>query len=152
MHKQTTAFQRLCNWTGQAGKIFRSKGYIDTRDLHIPLLDINPEGDLEREIEDIIEELDIMLHITNTYQDIVKRFVEQAEHIIDRNGKLSKSFRRHLEEGNEPSKEEEDYRSFKLKADECQERVNSHIKDLESLRRSAKNTAEDVIIPSKSED
>ncbi|KAI1357706.1 hypothetical protein F5Y08DRAFT_351866 [Xylaria arbuscula] len=94
MHKQTTAFQRLCNWTGQAGKIVRSKGYIDTSDLHIPLLDINPEGDLEREIEDIIEELDIMLHITSTYKDIVKRYVEQAEHIIDRDGELSKSFKR----------------------------------------------------------
>ncbi|KAI0520827.1 hypothetical protein F5B22DRAFT_598556 [Xylaria bambusicola] len=145
MHKQTTAFQRLCNWTCEAGIIFRSKGYIDTSELHIPLLDINIEGDLEREIEDVVEELDIMLHITNTYKDIVKRYVEQAEHIIDRDGKLSQSFQRYLAEEDNPTKEEEDYRSFKLKADECQERVNSHIKDLESLRGSAKNAAEDVL-------
>ncbi|KAF2966107.1 hypothetical protein GQX73_g7479 [Xylaria multiplex] len=144
MHKQTTAFQRLWHWTDGARQIFRSKGYTDTSDLHIPLLDINPEGKLEREIEDIVEEIDIMLHITNTHKDIVKSFIEQAEHIIDPTGNLSRKFL-DSEKRNRLTEKDKDYQSFKLKAKECQERVNSHVKDLESLRKSAKNAADDVL-------
>ncbi|TGJ87834.1 hypothetical protein E0Z10_g958 [Xylaria hypoxylon] len=145
MHKQTMAFHRLWRWTDEARKIFRSKGYTDTSELHIPLLDINPEGKLEREIEDIIEELDIMLHITHTHEDIVKSFIEQAEHIIDPDGKLSTGSNSHSRKDSDPTEEEKDYQSFKLKAEECKERVNCHVKDLESLRKSAKNAADDVL-------
>ncbi|KAI0433174.1 hypothetical protein F5Y09DRAFT_352192 [Xylaria sp. FL1042] len=145
MHAQTTAFTRLWRWTDDARKIFRSKGYTDTSGLHIPLLDIKPEGKLEREIEDIIEELDIMLHITNIHKDIVKSFIAQAEKILNPNNKFSKDF------DPQPSKEpklpddQADYQSFKLRAEEIQERVDSHVKDLDVLRKSAKNTADDVL-------
>ncbi|KAI0964955.1 hypothetical protein F4678DRAFT_454429 [Xylaria arbuscula] len=144
MHKQTMAFTRLWRWTDEARKIFRSKGYTDTSGLHIPLLDINPEGKLEREIEDIIEELDIMLHITNIHKDIVQTFVRQAEQILCPN-EPSKQPTRHPEETAKSQEKQEDYRSFKLRAQECQERVNGYVKDLESLRRSAKNAADDVL-------
>jgi hypothetical protein len=177
MHEQTLAFNRLWDWTRHARKIYRSQDYADTTKLHVPLLDINPEGHLEREIEDIIEELDIMLHIANIHQDIVKSFIEQAEHILDPDGGFGKRFkcgrtpascsrcqgqrgRLHLEHETENStwarrtarnreltKEEEDYQAFKLRADECQDSVDSHVKDLESLRKTAKNTADDVQQP-----
>ncbi|KAI1756205.1 hypothetical protein F4782DRAFT_550101 [Xylaria castorea] len=145
-HKQTVAFTRLWRWTDEARKIFRSQGYMNTRGLHIPLLDINPEGKLEREIEDIIEELDIMLRISNIHQDIIKSFIEQAENILDPGGDFRKRFER-----NNPvraganKKKYENYQSFKLRANECQDRVVSHVKDLESLRKTAKNTADDVL-------
>ncbi|KAI3325669.1 hypothetical protein HD806DRAFT_453892 [Xylariaceae sp. AK1471] len=162
MHRQTLAFSRLWNWTRDAKKIYRSQGYTDTTGLHVPLLDINPEGHLEREIEDIIEELDIMLHIANIHQDIVKNFVEQVEHILDPNGGFGKRFRRgrtpggyspgqdqrgrqNLEHKTQQLKKEHDYQAFKTRADECQDRVDSHVKDLESLRKSAKNAADDVL-------
>ncbi|KAI0468209.1 hypothetical protein F4859DRAFT_517399 [Xylaria cf. heliscus] len=149
MHKQTVAFTRLWRWTDEARKFFRSQGYMSTRNLHIPLLDINPEGRLEREIEDIIEELDIMLRISNTYQDTVKSFVEQVEHILDPDGDFRNKFER--VSSRFPSakqatqKQYEDYQSFKIRANECKDRVNGYVKDLESLRKSAKNTAEDVL-------
>ncbi|KAI0551003.1 hypothetical protein F4679DRAFT_583073 [Xylaria curta] len=143
MHKQTGAFARLWQWTDEARKTFRAQGYMNTRSLHVPLLDINPEGKLEREIEDIIEELDIMLHISNTHQDIVKSFVEQAEHILDPDGDFRKRFKR--EDPGEDKEKYENYESFKLRANECQTRVDSHVKDLESLRKTAKNTADDVL-------
>ncbi|KAI1305085.1 hypothetical protein F5Y03DRAFT_395148 [Xylaria venustula] len=144
MHKQTMAFTRLWRWTDEARKIFRSKGYTDTSGLHVPLLDINPEGKLEREIEDIIEELDIMLHITNIHKDIVQTFVRQAEQILSPN-ESSKQPNRDPKEASKSPERQEDYLSFKLRAQECQERVNCYVKDLESLRKSAKNTADDVL-------
>jgi len=167
MLKQTLAFQRLWDWTEQARKIFVSQGYPDTTDLHITLLDINPEGRLEREVGDVIEELDIMLHIANIHQEIVRKFIEQAEHILDpddhlgdtlkRGGPPQSSFRipsQHTEAETSGSSQansstglteaQADFQAFKLRASECQDRVDCHVKDLEALRRSAKNAAEDV--------
>ncbi|KAI1744901.1 hypothetical protein F4680DRAFT_455877 [Xylaria scruposa] len=143
-HKQTVAFTRLWRWTDEARKIFRSQGYMNTRGLHIPLLDINPEGKLEREIEDIIEELDIMLRISNSHQDIIKSFIEQVEHILDPRGDFRRRFERN-NAGLSKKKEYENYQSFKLRANECQGRIDGHVKDLESLRKTAKNTADDVL-------
>ncbi|TRX96019.1 hypothetical protein FHL15_003161 [Xylaria flabelliformis] len=145
-HKQTVAFTRLWRWTDEARKIFRSQGYMNTRGLHIPLLDINPEGKLEREIEDIIEELDIMLRISNTHQDIIKSFIEQVENILDSGGNFRKRFERNvpIKAGLNKTNYEK-YQSFKLRANESQGRVDSHVKDLESLRKTAKNTADDVL-------
>ncbi|KAI8944242.1 hypothetical protein F4801DRAFT_572457 [Xylaria longipes] len=146
-HQQTVAFTRLWRWTDEARKIFRSQDYMNTRGLHIPLLDINPEGKLEREIEDIIEELDIMLRISNNHQDIIKRFIEQAERILDSGGKFRERFERNkpVRDSLHKRKDYENYQSFKLRANELQDRVKSYVKDLESLRRTAKNTADDVL-------
>ncbi|KAI1346033.1 hypothetical protein F5Y01DRAFT_322383 [Xylaria sp. FL0043] len=145
MHAQTTAFRRLWRWTDDARKIFRSKQYADTSDLHIPLLDINPEGKLEREIEDIIEELDIMLHITNIHKDIIKSFITQAEKILNPNNKFPKDFDCRPSKESKIPDDQANYQSFKLRAEEIQERVESHVKDLDVLRKSAKNTADDVL-------
>ncbi|KAI0813899.1 hypothetical protein GGR55DRAFT_701684 [Xylaria sp. FL0064] len=145
MHAQTTAFRRLWRWTDDARKIFRSKQYADTSDLHIPLLDINPEGKLEREIEDIIEELDIMLHITNIHKDIVKSFIAQAEKILNPNNKFPTDFDCRPSKESKIPDDQANYQSFKLRAEEIQERVESHVKDLDVLRKSAKNTADDVL-------
>ncbi|KAI0435950.1 hypothetical protein F4803DRAFT_543842 [Xylaria telfairii] len=88
MHEQTLAFNRLWRWTEQAKLVYTAKGYTDTSNLHMSLLDINPEGQLDREIEDIVEELDIMLHLANTHKNILQKFVEQAEHILDPKGEF----------------------------------------------------------------
>ncbi|KAI1112875.1 hypothetical protein F5Y14DRAFT_419834 [Nemania sp. NC0429] len=143
MTKQAVAFERLWRWTDEARKVFRSQGYMGIKKLHIPLLDINPEGKLDREIEDIIEELNIMLRISNTHQNIVKSFIEKAEHILDKNGQCRQSFHRNVPMDIDPT--HENYMSFKLRATECQDRIDRHVKDLEGLRTSAKNTAADVL-------
>jgi hypothetical protein len=150
MHRQTLAFNRLWSWTRDARKIYRSQAYTDTTELHVPLLDINPEGHLEREIEDIIEELDIMLHIANINKDIIKSFIEQAENILNPDGGLDKIYEHKRTRQKHKTKQvekERDYHAFKRRANECQDRVNTHVKDLESLRKSAKNAADDVQQP-----
>jgi hypothetical protein len=150
MNNQTVAFDRLWRWTDEARMVFRSQGYMNAKKLHIPLLDINPEGKLDREIVDIIDELDIMLRISNIHQDMINSFIEQAEHILDPDRSFRKFSdhtplkRNYLREDEKVSYEE--YESFKVRGNECQERINRHVKDLESLRESAKNTADGVII------
>jgi len=56
------------------------------KDLHVPLLDINPEGKLQREVKDILEELHIMLHINRSHRDVLKDFIINVEHILDPKG------------------------------------------------------------------
>lgn len=120
------------------------------------LLDINPEGQLDREIEDIVEELDIMLHLANTHKNILQKFVEQAEHILDPEGefkgKNGPKRRRtadadlSLTDAEKERKKEREraYQCFKQKANEGQGRALDYITELENLRSSAKKTAEDV--------
>lgn len=93
MHQQTAAFDRLWHWTDNAKEIYHQRGSIEISKLHIPLLDINPEGKLEREIKDIVEELDIMIHITKTYEDILKNFVANVEDFLDPSGEWRKANR-----------------------------------------------------------
>ncbi|XXH04173.1 hypothetical protein Hte_010586 [Hypoxylon texense] len=93
MHQQTAAFDRLWRWTGGASEIYRQKGSVDISELHVPLLDINPEGKLEREIKDIVEELDILIHITKTYEDVLKSFVANVEDFLDPSGEWRKANR-----------------------------------------------------------
>lgn len=88
-NKQTAAFERLWHWTEEASKVYRSKGKLDTSDLHVPLLDINPEGKLQKEIKDILEELDIMIMISRTHKDVLKDFIRHVEHILDPDGIFS---------------------------------------------------------------
>jgi chlorite dismutase len=142
--------------------VYCARGYTDTSNLRMALLDINPEGRLDKEIEDIIEELDIMIHLANTHNDILKKFVEQSEHILNPKGEfkgnaesqqctgsrtnssLSEAENEKEKERGEREKSETAYQSFKQKADEVQARVVDHIRELQKLRQSAKKTAEDV--------
>lgn len=93
MHKQTVAFERLWQWTDDARKIYRKHSdnglTSNLSNLHIPLLDINPEGQLEKEIKDIVEELEIMIHINKTQRDVFKQFKAHVEHILDPSGDLA---------------------------------------------------------------
>jgi len=66
--------------------VYHAKGKVDTSGLHVPLLDINPEGRLQREIKDILEELDIMIHINRTHRDVLKDYMNHVEHILDPEG------------------------------------------------------------------
>ncbi|KAI1080947.1 hypothetical protein F5B20DRAFT_84801 [Whalleya microplaca] len=169
MHKQTAAFERLWRWTDQASEIYRSNGSGDTSELHVPLLDINPEGKLEREIKDIIEELDIMIHITKTHREILTTFVANAENILDphrefgdHDKRATMSYHRGSRVSNKPRDptatdisqnssehgedggKREDYIWFKLNADERIDNVKARIEELEELRGSAVSTAESV--------
>ncbi|POS80605.1 hypothetical protein DHEL01_v200987 [Diaporthe helianthi] len=83
MHQQTAAFERLWRWTERASKMYcRPAGSGVVSQLHIPLLDINPEGKLEKEIKDIVEELGIMTYIKKAEKDVLRSFVDNARQIL----------------------------------------------------------------------
>lgn len=46
------------------------------------LLDVNPEGDLSREIKDILDELHIMLNIKSKQQRVLRDFQKHVEYIL----------------------------------------------------------------------
>lgn len=84
MHQQTDAFEKLWRWTERASKMYRRlPGGGVLSELHIPLLDINPEGKLEKEIKDIVEELGIMAYIKRAEKDVLQSFVDNARQILN---------------------------------------------------------------------
>ena len=161
MHHQTAAFERLWNWTKVASKAYRSKNTFWGQ-LEVPLLDINPEGTLEREIKDTIEELEIMLHVAKCHRTVLKQYVRNAEHMLDPYGefgnmhkKIPSSLTLYNEtrreqkgqaklEGKEKADKQHDYNWFRLNADELTEAVEGRITELNELRAMAVATAESV--------
>src|SRR5207247_1940482 len=86
-NKATIGFTHLWHWAEQAGEVYRRKIAIpDSSKLHDPLLDINPEGRLQQEIKDVIDELTIMIQINEKQRDILKRFARNVEHVLDPDG------------------------------------------------------------------
>lgn len=51
--------------------------------LIFALLNVTPEAELQREIRDIIDELDIILHIAKQKNDMISRFFKHANQIMD---------------------------------------------------------------------
>ena len=87
-NKHTISFQHVWHWTQKASKVYRSKPeHNETSDLHVPLLDIHPEGKLQREVKDILDELDIMINITRRQRELIRRFCRHVENILDPDGR-----------------------------------------------------------------
>lgn len=64
--------------------MYRSRNDEDLlSELSIPLLDIYPEGKLEREIKDIVDELGIMLYFKKAEKDVLGCFVSHACRILN---------------------------------------------------------------------
>jgi hypothetical protein len=62
----------------------------DVEDKAKSLLDINPEGELLREIKDILDELNIMMNIKVKQQRVFKQFRKHVEYMIAPGLALSK--------------------------------------------------------------
>lgn len=62
----------------------------DAEDKAKSLLDINPEGELLREIKDILDELHIMMNIKIKQQRVFKQFKKHVEYMIAPGLALSK--------------------------------------------------------------
>ncbi|KAI0427549.1 hypothetical protein F5Y09DRAFT_28291 [Xylaria sp. FL1042] len=78
--KQTIESHRLWDWIDRARRINRQQephGNID-----IPTWNMSAEGELEQEIQDIIEELEIMISVNNTQLDVCKKFISHASSLI----------------------------------------------------------------------
>jgi hypothetical protein len=111
-------------------------------ELQVPLLDINPEGTLQRLINDIREELDIMLHINRTHLSVINRFVDSVKVILDPYGHAGGSDTQPLN----PDSEQElnPYRWFEVNAAELRAKMASRIGELEQLQQSAQSVSNSV--------
>jgi len=147
--------------------------FVTTSQFHVPLLDMNPEGKLQREIKDIIDELDMMMAVHKKQRDIIKRFCKHVEHILDPDGKLKDGLASGSGNGNngggsfsprdtfpppqrQPSfdleQESTDQRSlresqfywFRTQAQELLCDIGDRIDELEGLRKGAESTAQSV--------
>lgn len=129
------SFHHLWHWTKRASQLYVSKfKYEDASHLHPPLLNINPEGKLQREIKDIIDELDIMININNKQKEVIKRFTKHVENIYDSSGEWRNNSR--------SPDDDRDYRktassrasSLERKLDESNEKEAKEVKEAKRIR------------------
>lgn len=170
MHKQTVGFERLWRWTDDARKYYRSASKHIPSDIHVPLLDINPEGELEKEIKDIVEELGIMMNVNKEQKEVLKQFINNVAHILDHNDQFQSRWDQKpcrpadatpypsprnespnpvdtTTKSKSPGQDDankETYKWFKVNADELFTRVEDRIEQLEEVKRSAESTASSV--------
>ncbi|KAK6858117.1 Magnesium transport protein CorA- transmembrane region [Apiospora arundinis] len=112
-NKQTVAFDRLWAWTEHWKDNIKKKNKSRMIELQVSLLDINPEGKLQREIKDIIEELEIMIHINRTHKTVLNSLIHQVTHIMGPKAKLRNQFSKSSDRVDET-----DYDRFESKAGE----------------------------------
>ena len=169
-YRATRAFKHLWHWTEKAGNVYRSKQkHVEAINLHEPLLDIFPEGPLQKEIKDIIDELDMMLHVNKKQKDVIKRFSKNVEHILDPHGNwrndrdssvadwydgrtppvpvaLSRqgSTKSRTSSGVEGDEKQKQFDWFRLQAFELLSDVTDRIDELEDLKKEAEGTAQTV--------
>lgn len=122
------------------------------------LLDISWEASLQREIRDIIDELDIVLHIVRQQQDMIIRFVKFAKQIMDsdiamlvdqanKTKKVSKTKESPLPavaEMNPLQCLTQQTREFEARAEVLKLEVADRIKEVNGLKKSAESTAQNV--------
>ncbi len=148
--------------------MYRSKSKLaNLSKLHVPLLDIRPEGKLQREIKDIMEELDIMLHIYKKQREVMRRFCKHTEHILDPEGRWKEgafgspvnatpdasSRQNSFDESDQEKAQQlalqqaerrEQLSWFRLQSRELLSEVDDRIDELEGLRKAAESTAQSV--------
>lgn len=151
-NKQTISFEHVWEWTGRVAS-FAKPGYLPANlsDLVIPLLNINKEGKLQREIKDIIDELDIMIYISTQQRDVTKNFKKEVTHILDPQGMWKDKLTSApiTDPNGEDSRDDEsrkrhDYFWFVHSADELLGDVENQIGELEGLKKSAESTSTSV--------
>ncbi|PSR79122.1 hypothetical protein BD289DRAFT_105629 [Coniella lustricola] len=170
-NKQAIAFQHLWTLSQRLTDIYQS-GLQDKVDPHLmlSLLNVTPEAELQREIGDIIDELDIMLHVTKQQQEMVNRFVKFALEIMSADiqkveQKLSE--KHHIttpKTETEPgltlliktvrAKDQDDanvlnslsqqLKTFKIRSDDVVAKIQNGMAELAGLRASAISTQENV--------
>lgn len=134
--------------TGKLGN-FARPGHLaaNLSDYVIPFLNINKEGQLQREIKDIIDELDIMIYISTQQRDVIKKFKKEVMHILDPSGTWKDKLpTTPISDSKDKSskKRQDDYFWFVNTADELLGDVDDQIGELEGLRKSAESTSTSV--------
>ncbi|KAK3329955.1 hypothetical protein B0H66DRAFT_586382 [Apodospora peruviana] len=65
-----------------------------TAESLLALVSINKESHMQREIRDIIDELDIMIYVVTQQEQVITKFTEQAKEILGRGEQLSETVKR----------------------------------------------------------
>ncbi len=130
------------------------------------LLDIRAEGKLQREIKDILDELDIMLHIYKKQREVMRRFCKHVEHILDperrwkegapcgppmpppnattaQNQSDEKAQQQAIRKA-EQAERRDQLLWFRLQSRELLADVDDRIDEIEGLRKAADSTAQSV--------
>jgi hypothetical protein len=135
------------------------------------LLDINPEGELLREVKDILDELHIMLNIKNKQQRVFKQFRKHVTSILAPGLALSKEIGTAKQKkitGDGETEDEDNNNSEEKKARSEAEakterdtkwtleyaldlstRLDDRIADLNNLKESAEHTEKAVSLPTR---
>lgn len=116
---------------------------VDPR-IMLALLDVTPEAELQREIRDIIDELDIMLHIVGQQEEVIKRFVRFAEDVLKTNPVKSHGQAAPATPVDVQNIVADQVKSFEARRADLLSEVEDRIKELEGLKASALSTAENV--------
>lgn len=116
---------------------------VDPR-IMLALLDVTPEAELQREIRDIIDELDIMLHIVGQQEEVIKRFVRFAEDVLRTNPVKSSGQAAPAAPVDVQNIVADQIKSFEARRADLLSEVEDRIKELEGLKASALSTAENV--------
>ncbi|KAI0538428.1 hypothetical protein GGR58DRAFT_299134 [Xylaria digitata] len=77
---QTLESHHLWNWIDCARRINRQR--TPHWNLNMPDWSMSAEGDLEQEIQGIIDELEIMISVNKTQLDVYKDFIQHADRIM----------------------------------------------------------------------
>lgn len=137
-----------------------SEEYVDSS-LLSALLNVSLEADLQREIRDIIDELDIILHIAHQQSDMIARVKNLAEQILDSNichlqsqSMASSSSKSDNEKARVAWANKEailivtrQKREFEAKSEVLLCEVADRIKEIGGLKKSAESTAQNVCFP-----
>lgn len=110
----------------------------------LALLDVTPEAELQREIRDIIDELDIMLHIVGQQQEVIKRFFRFAEDLLRTNTAKYPGQVVSPTPSDVQNTVADQIKAFDSRKADLQSEVDDRIKELEGLKASALSTAENV--------
>lgn len=169
-NKQAIAFKHLWQLSERLTGIYQS-GVEDKVDpaLILALLNVTPEAELQREIRDIIDELDIILHIAKQQNDMITRFVKLASQIVDADvDKYTKDVDAqtthkvpHGDLGRSSSQKEKEEQqllahnatlklllqqqsAFKSHSEDLLSEIKDRIEELSGLKKSAESTAQNV--------
>lgn len=153
-NKQAIAFKHLWQLSERLTGIYQS-GIEDKVDpaLILALLNVTPEAELQREIRDIIDELDIILHIAKQQNDMITRFVKLATQIIDADVDKYSRYQETSQEEQSDSKSAhhttckrliQQQSAFKSHSEDLLSEIKDRIDELTGLKNSAESTAQNV--------
>lgn len=82
-YKQTAAFDQFLIYTHLAGRDYKRQRFVSSdNSSQNHLLNINPEGELLKEVKDIMDELHIMMRLKEQQQTVMETFVKHIRRAL----------------------------------------------------------------------